>query len=214
MTTSKHSAAPGGADLADEKVELTRRRIFEALIDLIAREGVLDFSVQTVADRAGVSHRTVYRHFPDKAALLEGLADWIPKETRARFPQFAPDAALGPIEAMIPSAWDLFEALGPNMEAHVRLIAGTGAKLKSRDKRTERIRRSVAEVTGHLDALDAEAMVAVFRILGGAVTWSAVHRDHELPHTRARDAFAWVAKLVVRELRAGRGPQHPGGDGP
>lgn len=194
--------------LSEEKLEVTRRRIFEALVDLIGQEGIADISVQSVADRAGVSHRTVYRHFPDKAALLEGLADWIPTELLTRFPRFAPDVDPGPIEGMIPAAWDLFDAMGSHQEAYVRLISGGGAKVKARDRRTERIRRVVAKLTGHLDAHDAEAVVAVFRILGGAGTWASVRRDHDLPPDRARDAFTWVTNLLIRELRKGRGPSH------
>ncbi|MCB1015943.1 MAG: TetR/AcrR family transcriptional regulator, partial [Acidimicrobiales bacterium] len=34
-----------------------------------------DFSVQGVADRCGISHRTVYRHFPTRESLLDGLVE-------------------------------------------------------------------------------------------------------------------------------------------
>lgn len=34
------------------------------MVEVILEGGLPGFSVQEVADRAGVSHRTVYRHFP------------------------------------------------------------------------------------------------------------------------------------------------------
>ena len=107
---------------------------------------------------------------------------------------------------MIPAVWDLFEDLGPHMEAYVRLIFGAGVAIQARANRTARIRKPVGTITKHLDA--DEAMVAVFRILGGAGTWFSVRRDHDLSAEKARDAFAWVANLVIRELRAGRGPNN------
>lgn len=55
-------------------LESTRSAILAASADLfLAREGAA-FSVQEVADRAGVTHRTVYRHFPTRADLLTATA--------------------------------------------------------------------------------------------------------------------------------------------
>ncbi|MFE5671240.1 TetR/AcrR family transcriptional regulator [Agromyces sp. NPDC056523] len=55
-------------------LESTRSVILSASADLfLAREGA-SFSVQEVADRAGVTHRTVYRHFPTRADLLIATA--------------------------------------------------------------------------------------------------------------------------------------------
>lgn len=41
---------------------------------LLRENGTNDLSLREVARRAGVSHRAVYRHFPDKRALLAALA--------------------------------------------------------------------------------------------------------------------------------------------
>src|SRR5512134_923948 len=51
----------------------TRERILDAVVDVVTREGVHAFTVQNVANAAGVSHRTVYRHFATREALLDGL---------------------------------------------------------------------------------------------------------------------------------------------
>jgi AcrR family transcriptional regulator len=42
---------------------------------LIEREGLDGLSVREAARRAGVSHNAPYRHFADRDALLEGLAE-------------------------------------------------------------------------------------------------------------------------------------------
>jgi AcrR family transcriptional regulator len=55
-------------------LESTRSAILSAAADLfLARDGA-SFSVQEVADRADVTHRTVYRHFPTRAGLLIATA--------------------------------------------------------------------------------------------------------------------------------------------
>src|SRR5215212_7116791 len=51
----------------------TRAAILDALVSVIAR-GVAELSMPAVAQEAGVSLRTVYRHFPTKRELLNALA--------------------------------------------------------------------------------------------------------------------------------------------
>src|SRR5436190_10302006 len=48
----------------------TRRRITESAAELHGTVGPARTSVSAVAERAGVRRSTVYRHFPDEAALF------------------------------------------------------------------------------------------------------------------------------------------------
>jgi AcrR family transcriptional regulator len=52
----------------------TNRRIVEAAIGLHAERGVLDTSWQDIAERAGVSPVTVYRHFRSLSELIPACA--------------------------------------------------------------------------------------------------------------------------------------------
>ncbi|MGZ5322115.1 MAG: TetR/AcrR family transcriptional regulator, partial [Solirubrobacterales bacterium] len=55
----------------------TRRRITESAVELHGTVGPAHTSISAVADRAGVRRSTVYRHFPDEAALFEACSsDW------------------------------------------------------------------------------------------------------------------------------------------
>ena len=53
-----------------EDVEETRRRIVEAAVELHGTVGPLHTTFSGVAAEAGVQRSTVYRHFPDEAALF------------------------------------------------------------------------------------------------------------------------------------------------
>jgi AcrR family transcriptional regulator len=56
--------------------EETRTRILEAARGLLAGRGNLDdFSMETIAARAGVSRMTVYYQFESRSGLLDALAD-------------------------------------------------------------------------------------------------------------------------------------------
>jgi AcrR family transcriptional regulator len=48
----------------------TRRRITETAVELHGTVGPSRTSISAIAERAGVRRSTVYRHFPDEAALL------------------------------------------------------------------------------------------------------------------------------------------------
>jgi AcrR family transcriptional regulator len=62
------------AELEDE----TRRRITEATMHLHEEVGPAKTTVSAIADRAGVQRATVYRHFPDDAALIAACsAHWM-----------------------------------------------------------------------------------------------------------------------------------------
>jgi AcrR family transcriptional regulator len=55
-----------------ESQEETRRRILDATVELHQTVGGEQASISAIAKKAGVERLTVYRHFPDERALIEG----------------------------------------------------------------------------------------------------------------------------------------------
>ena len=57
---------------------LTSERILDAAEDVLRRFGPAKATVVDVARALGVSHGSVYRHFPSKAALRDAVAErWL-----------------------------------------------------------------------------------------------------------------------------------------
>jgi AcrR family transcriptional regulator len=54
---------------------LTAEQILEASEDVLRRFGPAKATVVDVARELGVSHGSVYRHFPSKAALRDAVAE-------------------------------------------------------------------------------------------------------------------------------------------
>ncbi len=52
----------------------TRRRITETAVELHGTIGPARTSISAIAERAGVRRSTVYRHFPDEAALFDACS--------------------------------------------------------------------------------------------------------------------------------------------
>ena len=67
--------APGSREARGARTALTRAQILGAAEDVLRRHGPAKTNVVDVARALNVSHGTVYRHFPSKAALREAVAE-------------------------------------------------------------------------------------------------------------------------------------------
>lgn len=105
----------------------TRLEILEATRALIGGRGDLgEFSMETVAEKAGVARMTVYHQFGSRAGLLEGLADHL--------------AARGGMERLREAFLD------PDPETAVRKFVGTFVRFWASDRATMRRLRAMAVV--------------------------------------------------------------------
>lgn len=59
------------------RVALTQARIVRAAAELIEREGLVAVSMRRVATDLGVAPMSLYNHVPNKAALLDGVAEYL-----------------------------------------------------------------------------------------------------------------------------------------
>lgn len=69
-----------------EQVDETRQRIVDATVDLHGVVGPAATTIAAIAERAGVTRLTVYRHFPDEVALFTACS------THWRSQQVLPDS--------------------------------------------------------------------------------------------------------------------------
>jgi len=101
----------------EQAVDATRRRIVDAAIALHARHGVLATNWEEIAERAGVSTATVYRHFPSLEELIPACARSA-FEAGAQLPspeQAATAFARLPVEAQA-------SVLKPNSRAEAEIV--------------------------------------------------------------------------------------------
>ncbi|WP_240982440.1 TetR/AcrR family transcriptional regulator [Streptomyces sp. S3(2020)] len=73
-----------------EDVGRTRQRIVEAAVYLHGTTGPAATSIAAIAERAGVTRLTVYRHFPDEPALFAACSGhWLSQQTLPRPEEWA-----------------------------------------------------------------------------------------------------------------------------
>jgi AcrR family transcriptional regulator len=82
----------------------TRRRITESAVELHGTVGPARTSISAIAERAGVRRSTVYRHFPDEAALFDACSShW---EAANPVPDMAPWGAIDDPDQRLRAALD------------------------------------------------------------------------------------------------------------
>jgi len=105
----------------EDKKRRTRQRLELVALELFAKRGYEQTTVDDVAGAAGVSARTVFRYFPVKADLLFGDADADLEELRRTLAR--QDDALAPFQAARQALGEFSEWIGrPANAERVRVI--------------------------------------------------------------------------------------------
>ena len=128
----------------------TRDRIAVAAIKVLT-ESPASFSVPAVAQAAGVSVRTVYRHFPTKEALVAGASAFGGERTTAAFVGGVhPENLDRYLHALLPELWANRDAIG----LHHTTQAGRELRGERMRGRRDDVRGFLAEVGVTGDDLD------------------------------------------------------------
>lgn len=98
---------------------LTRDIILSAALELVDDAGLSALSLRSLGKRLGVSQAAFYRHFPDKAALLEGICEQLWRLTYERF------------LALVQGADGVHDDAAPGASATAAVPAASGASAVS-----------------------------------------------------------------------------------
>jgi AcrR family transcriptional regulator len=156
-----HVMTTAQQDLRSQQLAETRRRISRAVVEVIARDGLSPLTFPAVAEQAGVSLRTVYRHFPNKDALVEAATHHGTEDIAAQFPLEA--RSLQNVHEFLPLLWE--QLLSDRELLEIQTLTTKGQEL-----RVERLRRRQTECIAAIRAegidLDDDEMEA----LGGLMS--------------------------------------------
>lgn len=169
----------------------------DALTALVA-ETRAEPSGREIAARADVSVRTVYRYFPDRTALLEGLADWYGEQMTG--PDESGLRDLGDAAAIVDSVYADLEALEPLTSTSIVLRRLTGIETSDHRGRTELFERLTAASAPQLPDDDRYAAAAIARILASGDMWLRLRDEFGLDAERSGRAVGWALGALARDL--------------
>jgi AcrR family transcriptional regulator len=159
-------------------------------------------TIQAVADQAGVSRRTVYRHFASEAALHGALADRLLEEAGVSYEGLTLDdlpevtgRVFSAVAKFAATPWAVVPTAFPALDAD--RLAGLRSAVDS-------------EVPDWADA-DRMMAAAALDIVWSVASYEILLRDWNLPPVDAIRVQRWLHKLITGALRAGEKPLQPSG---
>lgn len=187
----------------------TRELILETFARMAVDEGLRDVSIQQVADRAGVAHRTVYRHFPNRQTLVDELGDWLVERGLERGQITIPAEIDNLPDAIIANA-RAFDRDAEMMKALVLVTWESGQLSDSQQRRTEDTRELLDPLISDLDPEHARAVVSLIRYLISSRTWLVMREEFGLTGEQSGPVIAWTVQLMLEALRNPSGPRPTG----
>jgi AcrR family transcriptional regulator len=179
--------------LRAEHVEQTRARILDAAIAQMSDAPVESLTVAGIAKRAGITERTIYRHFQTRDALLAAVWPRMQSLVGSRgFPQTAADLVATP-RRLFP-AFDGKEGL---VRASVYSEAGREVRLRANDERQAAMIACVRDALPELEGAAVRARAAAVQLLNSAFAWSAMRDFWDLDGQAAGEAAAEAISILL-----------------
>lgn len=183
----------------DRARDETRRRIFEATVRVVKEQGIHAFTIQNVAVAAGVAHRTVYRHFPTREALLEGLAGTL-EERPAEEPPIVPPVAEW--EAVVVGTFKQFAQNADLVYAMHAVSMALRHPLPARTARSRAFVTRLAEAFPSLPKARVTEAAFIVRNVVSSANWLSLTTEHGLTSAAASRAATWALRALLADLAA------------
>lgn len=174
----------------------TRRAILEALADVITETDGLGFSVQAVADRAGVTHRTVYNHFPTRDALCEAFSDYVDESLAAVGQPLDPMLSLGTLPDAAARLYQILQLQERNVRAGVMLMIGNRRPTKVWRERTDTLEKIIADAPAG-EALPPRQAAAAVRMFLSSIGWHLLTEQCGLSTDEAVATSVWASRVLL-----------------
>jgi AcrR family transcriptional regulator len=178
--------------------ETTRNTIIDAVVAQHLDTGAFDLTYFAIARRAGVSVRTIYRHFPTRDELLDELS---------RRVNVVMGVALRELPRTREGTVATTRALFTTFDQHAALVAaqiqaGLAGKVRARarHKRVSLVETVFAAVMPNLPPDRRRAGAGLIAVLLSANTWARLRDEVGLDGTRSGDITAWAIDTLWRAL--------------
>ena len=176
------------------RAALVRDRVLEAVSDLIAAGDDVTFAKAAAA--AGVPERTLYRHFPNRDALIAALFDHVNRRIG-----FAGALPTTPTEmtSMVQQVFPGFDTVAPVVAELLASPEGRRARLAAADDRRAAATALVADARPDLDPGPAGHLAAVVQVLGTAAVWQALRDFWDMDGDAAAAAVTTAIDVLLTD---------------
>jgi len=184
--------------LRAEYKEQTRVRIVDSAIELVGESGEEPLTIAAVAERAGVTERTVYRHFETRDALIRAV--WRRMQSRVAsegFPRTAESLLRSP-RKLFPR----FDEMGELIRASIHSRAGIDIRMHSNPERTSALLASVRDALPGLDEAALRRRAAIAQLINSAQGWDVLTRFWGMSGEEAGEAASEALAILIGKRAA------------
>jgi AcrR family transcriptional regulator len=182
--------------LRSEYARMTRNRIIDGAIELIAESGGEPISIAAVAARCGIADRTVYRHFETRDELLKAVWPRMQEQVGSVGWPSTADELIDRPERLFPR-FDEHEGL---VRASINSATGKEMRTGMNATRQAAMLACVADAFPNLEGAAARRRAAVVQLLESADAWAVLKDFWGLDGAEAgRAAREAIAVLLGRE---------------
>ena len=206
-TMSVNSSRQYSSPLRERHAQQTRDLILDAVTELLESHRIDEVTTREIAQSAGVSERTIYRHFPDRDVLLAGLTARLLRSMEQR--QDPINLQIETIDDLKATAVRLMAGLD---EFHV---AARAEALFNADPRrfspitranSEQFRNVITAIVPELGERDRLRLAAVIRCLLSSQAWLRMREEFGVTGEESGPIVAWVLDAIVNEIHRGNPP--------
>jgi AcrR family transcriptional regulator len=182
--------------LRERQMAATREEILDVAMEMLSTGADKGFSHEAIAAAAGMGARTVYRHFPDRAQLMQALWVRLREQTNTRFPAHEEE-----IVAFIRAAFREFDEREPLIRAVLNSAAGTEVRERGGAEGRPAFARSLGPLLAGRSANERAQIIAVFIAIYSAPFWQLLRDRGGLSGPDAQQAAAWAMETLIKSLR-------------
>jgi AcrR family transcriptional regulator len=189
-------SASSAATLREKQAAATREHLIEKAYDLLVNHPTEPFSHESIAKRADVGARTVYRYFPTQMDIYEEMWIRVRKAAGTVFPYKE--------EQILPQVPIMFGNFDRN-EKLIRTLLESPAGHRVRERGTPEsyaaFSQSLEDLLDGRSPTEKRRIIGVFRAIYSAPFWDLLRRRGELSGPDAIAAAEWAMSTLMEGLR-------------
>lgn len=188
--------------LRQQQAGQTRDRISQAAATLLDEGGAADsITFKAVAQRAGVTEMTVYRHFPTRADLLQGLWSHL---NRKMAPGIGMPASRKELLDQHEALFAGFDSIAPQIVASITTPQGREMRHALDDERRAAFTAIVNECAPGLPLAEQQRYAAILQLLHSAYAWDSLREQWNFSSKESAQATRWALETLMKNLRTRR----------
>lgn len=190
----------------EEQARRNRVAVLEAFTELLAEKRADEITVREIAAAAGVSQPTVYRYFPDRIALLEGLDRRVDELMGQGPPR---PTSLDDLGRNQEHMFVMTERFPIEIRAAVLLNADPRRYASNTSSATTHLQQLLDDELADLDDRARQQLGGLVRCLGASHTWLRLREEWGIDGHESGPLIRWAIETLIEAARDGGLPVEP-----